>query len=43
MDAETYLNKKDASKIWKYMDRFAVYEDLKILNHKFLPELAKCE
>ena len=43
MDAETYFTKKDASKIWKYMERFAVYEDLKNLNHKFLSELAKCE
>ena len=37
------MNKVDAVKIWRYMQQFAHYTDLKDLNHKFLPELAKVE
>ena len=37
------MTKQDASKIWNYMQRFPLYDDLKELNNKFLPELAKLE
>ena len=37
------MTSKDCSKIWTYMRRFPLYEDLKELNNKFLPELAKVE
>jgi hypothetical protein len=35
--------KKDAAKMWNYLQRFPHYEELKELNDKFLPELAKTE
>ena len=37
------LDKGDAKVIWNHMTRFAYYDDLKDLNMKFLPELAKFE
>ena len=37
------LDKNDAKLIWQHFKRFAYYEDLKDLNSKFLPELAKFE
>ena len=43
LDMELCLKKEDATKIWKYMQRFPDYQDLKDLNNKFLPELAKIE
>ena len=35
--------KKDAAKMWSYLQRFPHYEELKELNDKFLPEIAKNE
>ena len=37
------LGKEDAKEIWKYFERFAMYDDLKDLYKKTLPELAKFE
>ena len=37
------LDKNDATRIWKYFDRFALYSDLKDLFAKCLPSLAKFE
>ena len=37
------MDKNDAKTIWTHMQRFAYYDDLKDLNDKFLPELAKFE
>jgi len=37
------MQKADAAKIWTYLQRFPHYDDLKDLNNKFLPELAKLE
>lgn len=31
------------SPIWKHFDRFALYEDLKILHNKVMPEIQKFE
>ena len=38
-----YITKQETAKIWTYMQRFPLYEDIKDLNNKFLPELAKME
>ena len=35
--------KSDASEMWKFMERFTHYDELRHLNNKFLPELAKAE
>ena len=40
---ENHVSKHEYNKIWKHIDRFALYDDLKDLNSKFLPELAKIE
>ena len=37
------LNKSDAANIWKHFDRFALYNDLKDLYGKTIPELVKFE
>ena len=42
-DVDKCMTKEDARKIWNYMQRFPHYDDLKDLNNKFLPELAKLE
>ena len=42
-EMNTCMLKKDATKIWQYLQRFPHYEELKELNDKFLPELAKAE
>jgi len=43
LDLGLCLNKKDAAKMWTYLQRFPHYEEMKALNDKFLPELAKTE
>jgi hypothetical protein len=43
LDMGQYITKQETSKIWTYMQRFPLYEDIKDLNNKFLPELAKME
>ena len=37
------MDKNDAKVIWSHLQRFCYYDDLKELNNKFLPELAKFE
>ena len=37
------MPKSDGLKIWRFIDRFPHYDDLKELHNKFLPELAKVE
>ena len=37
------MRKPEAIKMWNYLQRFPHYEELKELNNKFLPELAKTE
>ena len=36
-------DKEDLQEIWEHFERFALYEDLKSLNTKVLPEIAKFE
>ena len=43
MNMNLCIKKEDVTKIWKYMQRFPDYQDLKGLNNKFLPELSKIE
>ena len=43
MNMNLCIKKEDVTKIWKYMQRFPDYQDLKDLNNKFLPELSKIE
>ena len=40
---DKFITRAESVKIWTYMGRFPLYEDLKELNNKFLPELAKVE
>ena len=42
-DIEGKLDKNDASRIWKYFERFARYDDLKDLYNKCIPSIAKVE
>ena len=42
-DMDKFITRAESVKIWTYMGRFPLYEDLKELNNKFLPELAKVE
>ena len=35
--------KDDLREIWEYFERFALYDDLKDLNHKVMPEIFKFE
>ena len=35
------MERAEAGKLWQHLKRFPFYEDLKDLNDKFLPELAK--
>ena len=37
------VDKGDATRIWSYFDRFALYDDLKSLYSKCVPQLAKFE
>lgn len=36
-------DKSEAGKIWQYFERFALYDDLRDLYNKTLPELGKFE
>ena len=40
---ESFITKSEVSRIWNYMQRFPLYDDMRELNNKFLPELAKME
>ena len=40
---ETKIDDKAIKPIWKYLDRFALYEDLKNLHNMVIPEIAKFE
>ena len=37
------MQKNDAAKMWRYLQRFPHYDELKELHNKFLPEMAKAE
>ena len=39
----TKVDQADAKKIWKHFDRFSLYDDLKLLYSKVIPEIAKFE
>ena len=43
MTIQKFATQGDIAQIWKYFERFAVYEDLKDLYSKTIPELAKFE
>ena len=40
---ENKVSTHDITKIWTHFDRFALYDDLKQLHAKTLPEIAKFE
>ena len=42
-DIEYKMDKADAARIWRYLKRFAEYEDLKDLRNRIIPEIAKFE
>lgn len=37
------IEQEDLQKIWKHFDRFSLYDDLKVLYGKVIPEIAKFE
>ena len=37
------VNQEEAQKIWNQFDRFCLYDDLKDLHSKVIPEIAKFE
>ena len=37
------LSAQDGKRIWRHFQRFAEYNDLKLLYNKFMPELVKVE
>ena len=41
IELESKMDCREISKLWDHLKRFPFYEDLKELNDKFLPELAK--
>ena len=43
IDLKLKLDKNDASKIWEHFQRFAMYDDLKDLYSKCIPQLVKYE
>ena len=42
-DMQAKLTVSDGKRIWRHFQRFAEYNDLKLLYNKFIPELAKVE
>jgi hypothetical protein len=43
LDINSKLEKNEGKKIWEYFQRFAMYDDLKDLYKKVIPQLAKFE
>lgn len=43
VDMQAKLTVQDGKRIWRHFQRFAEYNDLKLLYNKFMPELIKME